>query len=134
MAKDVLLKGMWRSKLKGLIIKKHWLDLILSGQKPWEIRGSNTKVRGTICLIESGTGMIKGAVELMDVNQLNSKILPMFKRFHCIEDTNAVSYKHPYAWVMQSPIKLDKPIPYKHPQGAVVWVNLPDDILEGVKG
>lgn len=34
--------------MNGLIIKKQWLDKILAGEKTWELRGSNTKVRGRI--------------------------------------------------------------------------------------
>ena len=46
--------------MKALLIKKKWLDLILSGEKTWELRGSNTARRGEIALIESGTGTIVG--------------------------------------------------------------------------
>ena len=42
--------------MNGLIIKKKWLDLIVSGKKTLEIRGSNTKNQNeTIYLLESGT-------------------------------------------------------------------------------
>ncbi len=42
--------------MDGLIIKKKWLDLIVSGKKTLEIRGSNTKKQNeTIYLLESGT-------------------------------------------------------------------------------
>lgn len=38
---------------KGLIIKKEWLDLILSGEKHWEMRSNITLIRGDIALIQS---------------------------------------------------------------------------------
>ena len=42
--------------MDGLIVKKRWLNLILSGKKTIEIRGSNTKKIGQpIYLLESGT-------------------------------------------------------------------------------
>lgn len=42
--------------MDGLIIKKKWLDLIVSGKKTIEIRGSNTKKQNeTIYLLESRT-------------------------------------------------------------------------------
>ena len=42
-------------------MKKKWLDLILSGKKTWEIRGSNTMHRGNTHLAESKkTGRIQG--------------------------------------------------------------------------
>jgi len=120
--------------MKGLIIKKHWLDLILSGQKVWEIRGSNTKIRGVICLIESGTGEIKGTVELYDSHPVNAFDLKFYKEKHCIQDLALIKYGRPHAWVMRNTKRFDNPIPYKHPRGAVIWVNLPDNILEGVRG
>lgn len=116
--------------MKGLIVKKHWFDLILSGQKPWEIRGSDTKIRGRICLIESGSGEIKGTVDLTDVKNLTTWCLTEYYEKHRIFDLDIVTYRQPWAWVMANPHRLDKPIPYKHPQGAVIWVNLPDDILK----
>jgi hypothetical protein len=52
--------------MKGLIIKSPWIDKILAGEKTWEIRGSNTKIRGKISLIKSGSGMILGKADLVD--------------------------------------------------------------------
>lgn len=47
--------------MDGLIVKKRWLNLILSGKKTIEIRGSNTKKIGQpIYLLESGTNLVKG--------------------------------------------------------------------------
>lgn len=117
--------------MKGLIVKSPWIDKILSRDKPWEIRGSNTKIRGTICLIESGTGLIKGIAKLATSFSLSHETLFTNKYKHRIEDLSIIKYKKPHAWVMVNAERLPKPIPYKHPQGAVIWVNLPDDILEG---
>ena len=45
----------------GLIIKKKWLDLIMSGQKTLEIRGSRTSHAGEeIALLQSGSQKILG--------------------------------------------------------------------------
>ena len=35
-------------------------------------------------------------------------------------------YKRIYAWVLENPVKFKEPIVYKHPMGAVIWVNLND--------
>ena len=53
--------------MKALLIKTRWLDLILDGHKTWELRGTSTKTRGTIALVESGTGEVRGVCELADV-------------------------------------------------------------------
>lgn len=52
--------------MKGLILKPHWADLILSGEKTIEIRGNNTKIRGTIGIIKSKSGSVFGTVDLYD--------------------------------------------------------------------
>ena len=50
--------GVRRSAKKALVVKKKWLDLILAGQKVWELRGSPTAKRGWIHLAESQAGGI----------------------------------------------------------------------------
>lgn len=111
---------------KGLVIKKQWLNLILEGDKTWEIRGTNTRIRGEIALIQSGTGHIFGTIELIDSQQLSLEDYQKSQKFHCIsrEMTITSPYKNIHAWVLKNPKKLKTPIPYKHPQGAVIWVNL----------
>ncbi|OAB30221.1 hypothetical protein PMSD_20775 [Paenibacillus macquariensis subsp. defensor] len=50
--------------MNGLIIKPKWADLILSGKKTWEIRGSQTHIHRTIGIIKSGSGLIYRRVDL----------------------------------------------------------------------
>lgn len=112
--------------MKGLIIKDPWIELIFEGLKTWEIRGSNSKIRGTIALIKSGTGMIYGTVEIVDSILLTSEQYYQAFEKHRIPDTDEkpLPYKKVHAWVLINPVKFEKPIPYVHPQGAVIWVNL----------
>ena len=56
--------------MKGLISKSPHVENILSGKKTWEIRGSNTRIRGEIALIKSGSGTI--------VVSISIGILPVF--------------------------------------------------------
>lgn len=114
------------SPKKGLIIKKRWLDLILSGQKVWEIRGSNTKNTGLIGLIESGSGKIVGTAELIATRTLTLEEYQQAKNYHCIPEelTRTAPYKNIYAWELKNAVQFEQPIPYTHPQGAVIWVNL----------
>jgi len=115
--------------MKGLIIKPKWADLILSGKKTWEIRGSNTSTRGEIALIKSGTGMIFGTAVLTNSFQVTPEAFEQGRRNHRIPDSIQITYSKPHVWEMSAPKIFDKPIPYNHPQGAVIWVNLPYDIL-----
>lgn len=113
-----------KSITHGLIIKKQWLDLILSRRKVWEMRSTQTKVRGTIALIEQGTGLIVGQVELVDSpGDLTPSYVLNNHEKHLV-DNHKLLNKWRYPWILDKAIRYDKPIPYNHPQGAVVWVRL----------
>jgi hypothetical protein len=116
--------------MKGLIIQSPWIDLILQGQKIWEIRSRNSTKREKIALIKSGTGLILGTVDLVNSKKLTLQEFQETEKFHCIgkEKSIILPYKNIYAWEFQNPIFFDKPIPYIHPQGAVIWVDLQDII------
>ena len=110
--------------MKGLIIKDPWITKILNGEKTWEIRSKNTNIQGVISLIKSGTGMIFGTVELICSKKLHWVEFEGGFKNHQIEETHEVTYEKIYAWMLKNPIWHPEPIPYKHPQGAVIWVNL----------
>lgn len=110
--------------MKGLIIKEKWLNLIFSGQKTWEIRGSSTQIRGQIYLIQSGTKHIYGTAELVDCLQLDLPSYQNAKNLHCIDDCKELPYKRTFAWVLKNAKRLEHLMPYKHPNGAIIWVNI----------
>lgn len=113
--------------MKCLIIKKEHLDRILDGSKTWEMRSRMTKVRGKIGLIESRSGLIVGECEIygcVDMSCFSSKVLrDRFFGWHRCYDTSALE-KWNKAWIVENAKRYDEPIPYKHPQGAVIWVNV----------
>jgi len=113
--------------MKGLIIKQPWIDLILDGEKPWEIRGRATTIRGTIALIKSGTGLVLGLVDVVDSLELTPDTFYQAEVQHRIPNpaTRPLPYPRIYAWVLAHPQRLLVPQHYVHPQGAVIWVNLP---------
>ncbi|MFJ8528665.1 ASCH domain-containing protein [Bacillus sp. NPDC094106] len=116
--------------MKGIVIKQHWINLILSGQKDWEIRGRNAKIRGTIALIQSGSGMVFGTVDLVDSIPLTKETFNATQEHHKIPvngDTE-LPYKKTHAWVFKNPVIFPKPIPCSHPLGAVIWINIKEDI------
>jgi len=113
--------------LRGLVIRPQWIELILKGKKTWEIRGAKTAMRGTIGLIPSGSGTIVGVCEVIDcvgplsasgfrTNAAKAGMLP--------SEAQLGHYAKTYAWVLQSPRRLEKPVRYQHPAGAVIWVRL----------
>lgn len=128
--KEVILNSRAKS---GLVIKYPWTDLILSGKKHLEIRGSDTKTRGRIFLIQSGTGLILGEASLTNSIKLSDCDFALTKNAHCIEipfkdlkyDKESV-----FGWKLEHAIRYHIAIPYEHPQGAVVWVrNAKDRII-----
>lgn len=118
--------------MNGLIIKKEWADMILSGEKTIEIRGSYTTIRGRIAIIISGTKKIWGTAYLSKVYEFDKKMYEELKNEHKVNlKYENIGYKNPHGWALEKAIKFKEPIPYNHKKGCVIWVKLPDDILKG---
>jgi len=108
---------------RALIVRKEWSDKILDEVDPkiWEMRSRKTKVRGTIGLIEAGSGLVIGSVEISDSFEVYN---PEFHiKYHKVEDLSLLD-KWCYAWVLRNAKRFEEPIPYKHPKGAVIWVKI----------
>ncbi len=118
--------------MKGLIIRSPWIEKILKGEKSWELRGTNTKIRGMIALIAGGSKTVAGVCELSDVKgPLSTEELIGSAKFHRLDDRSlegSPPYPKTYAWVLKDPVSFAKPLPYSHPRGAVIWVNLSSDL------
>ncbi|MDG1463126.1 MAG: hypothetical protein P8R04_06090, partial [Gammaproteobacteria bacterium] len=117
---------------QGLIIDTPWIDYLQDGKKSWEMRSTLTQKRGWFGLITKGSGMITGVAELVDVHGPLAKpeMLASVDK-HCIPEEMIVSGevdKWCYAWVLQNVRKLSQPVPYSHPSGAVIWVNLEPEV------
>lgn len=110
---------------RGLIIKKEWLDRIFDNGKVWEMRSRpvSKKLFGRIGLIESGSGLIIGEATLVYCFKPSTLKLQTCMSNHQVEDMKLFK-KWPYAWILKEAKRYDKPIPYKHPQGAVIWVKI----------
>ena len=108
---------------KGLIIKKEWLDKIFDEGKVWEMRTTRTKNIGLIHLIESGTGMVVGEVEITGCFEISEEEKISKVEKHHVSDPSLLT-KWKFAWQLKNAKKYKKPIPYNHKVGAVIWVNL----------
>lgn len=119
--------------MKCLFIKEPWISLILEGKKVWEIRSSNTNIRGRIGLIASGTGEIKGYIDLIDSIKLTPQQFDKNQKNHQIPNdrfnSNKMPYKNTHAWILKNPFKLEKGIKFKHKKGCVIWINLEESDL-----
>ena len=114
---------------RALIIRQPHIGRILDGSKTWEMRSTKTKIRGRIALIEGGSGLIVGECELINsaepLTAMEISIMGgAYYRLHRITDNDLLT-RWPCPWALRNAKRYDKPIPYKHPAGAVIWVNLP---------
>lgn len=112
--------------MHGLIIKKKWLDLIISGKKTLEIRGSDTKHQGErIYLLESGSHMVRGTCIIDSTFPLSCSDWCEETDRHCVDisykDLLKI-YKNPHAWVLKDVQPMNENAWYKHKSGAVIWV------------
>src|SRR5690606_9835323 len=94
-------------------------------------------IRGEIALIRKGSGMIVGLADLvrssgpLDKQQMLSSIE---KHRIPVEMINSGQVdKWQYAWELNSVRRLEHPVPYSHPRGAVIWVNLESRTYEQVQ-
>lgn len=69
-----------------------------------------------------------GTVEIIGSRELTLEEYRQGQSKHGIEssDNLELPYKRTYAWIVRDPIIFDYPVPYEHPQGAVIWVDLKD--------
>ena len=117
--------GLRRSAKKALIVKKEWLDLILAGQKTWEIRGSATSICGWIHFAESRAGgKLMGRARLVKCFPVDGESFRRHYKKHRVPSLNMLRYDTPYAWVLEDAEKFEKPFEYRHKRGAVIWVDV----------
>lgn len=108
---------------KGLIIRKEWLDKIFNSGKVWEMRSTVTNRRGLVKLIESKSGLIVGECHIIGCHKITEKEKVCSLEKHLVDDISLLD-RWCFAWHIERVVKYDIPIPYKHPKGAVIWVNL----------
>ncbi len=111
-----------------LVVAEPWASRLVDGDKTWELRTTSSNVRGPIGIAAKGTGTIIGAVTLVDVHGpfTRTEIAP-YEHLHRVPASSTSTYSGPkglYAWEMAGAVRFEVPIPYRHPQGAVIWVRL----------
>jgi hypothetical protein len=123
--------------VKGLIVDEPWIGLILSGLKTWEMRKTKCRHRGPIALIRKGSGQVVGTAELADslpaINDKNE--YARAEAHHRIAPNRqlaALDAGWRVPWVLRNVQLLTVPIAYAHPSGAVIWVNLDNDVKNAI--
>lgn len=116
---------------KGLVIREPWIDLLLSGQKVWEMRGQRPSYRGWIGLIRKGSGRVSGVARLVDVGAALSpdEMVATFDKHripeHMIRSGEVSKWTIP--WKFADIRTLPEPVPYRHPNGAITLFSLPPE-------
>ena len=111
--------------MRALVIRSPWVEMILAGTKCWELRKAATNIRGRIALIRGGSGLVVGTAELVDcIGPMSRAQLSREYEKHRAPDARLQESGYEYAWVLQSVHALRPPVPYPHPSGAVIWVDL----------
>lgn len=111
----------------GLVIDEPWISKILAGEKIWEMRTTSSQKRGVIALIKKGSKQVVGIATLQEVEgPLTEAELGQHEDKHQIPANiyRQEGYKWYYAWKLSGVLVFDKPVPYVHKSGAVIWVEL----------
>jgi hypothetical protein len=114
--------------MKALIVGEPWISLILSGKKTWEMRTRATSVRGEIALIRKGSGQVVGTARLINslppLSADDYSAAEFNHRIPADQQRAAIAGGWRFPWVLANATPLPRPVPYRHPSGAVIWVNL----------
>lgn len=121
--------------LSAIPIQTPMIDMILDGEKKWEIRSKFTKKIGPVALIRSKSGTVVGTATISEVIQLTPQLAyenTAIMGFRPITKEEAKELDGQYAWVLKDVVKFKTPVPYKHPSGAVTWVTLDEPTTKKV--
>lgn len=121
--------------MKGLVIDDPWISLILAGKKDWEMRTTATTYRGDVALIRKGSGRIVGSCTLEDsFGPLDAIAWRAHRSRHGIpEAQDSAQERWPFAWVLANVRPFARSVPYTHPPGAVIWVNLNQSVIDACR-
>lgn len=120
---------------QALIIDQPWVNKILAGEKIWEMRTVANGKQGWVGLIEKGTGRVVGIINLNgSQGPLSKNQLKQHFEKHQVgpEIVDREDYKWFHAWSITEARRLAVPVVYKHPNGAVIWVNLDDECKDAI--
>jgi hypothetical protein len=124
--------------LKALIVDEPWMSHILKGDKTWEMRKTQCKIRGPVALIRKGSGQVVGIAEVIG----SLPPITSLAEFAAAEPKHRIppvrqprsfadGWRNP--WVLAKARPLARPVPYRHPSGAVIWVNLEPRVVEQIE-
>ncbi|WP_207183157.1 hypothetical protein [Methylobacterium indicum] len=123
--------------MKALIIDDPWIGLILCGEKTWEMRRTACRQTGRIGLIRKGSKQVVGVADLagslppLDSAEAYRAAEPKH-RIPADRQARAFADGWRRPWLLGNAQPLERPVPYAHRSGAVIWVNLDPAVAEAV--
>mgnify|MGYP000389064567 CR=1 FL=1 len=122
-------------KIRGLIVRWPYVEMLAEGTKKWEIRKANTKFRGVVAFLSRG--WLYGFAELTDSFEMSVTELRRYGRLHRANDVleeYASDRDTLYVWVFRRPLKLPRPVKVTYARGARIWVQLEErKVLKALK-
>jgi hypothetical protein len=118
-------------RAQALIIDEPWIGHIMAGRKTWEMRSRRTTKRGPVGLVRKGSGQIVAVANIVDsLPPLSPTQMAASFDEHRIPQAmvETASYKWFTPWVLGNVRVLEQPVSYRHPSGAVTWVDLAPDV------
>jgi len=113
--------------MRALIIKEPWASQVVSGKKTIELRSrKTTKVGQEIYIAKAGTKTLIGRVTIEKCVQLTVEDCINLQEKHLAAFREFFHNKKIYGWYLKDAVQFDEPIPYNHPQGAQMWVIIPE--------
>lgn len=116
---------------QALIIDEPWIGHLIAGRKTWEMRSRPTTKRGRIALVRKGSGAVVATATIIDcLPPLSAADMPVhFARHRVPQDmVEREGYRWFTPWVLADVRPLAQPLPYRHPSGAVTWVDLAPEV------
>lgn len=147
---EVIMAAMAPTPTMALFVRAEWCEKILHNKKRWEVRGYNTRKRGTYYLAQTGANLLVGTFTLKDSfkiatqtddgswqpvdgqmetfagNEANYETMGF--RLEDLPDFMS-KYKTLWAWEISDVAILDPPKPWKPTQGAQLFcrVNMSEE-------
>lgn len=112
---------------RALILKEPWATLVVKGKKTIEIRTRpTTKIGQEIYIAKAGTKTLIGKVTITDCRLLTSEEFQSLAPQHHALNYSFPPNKNIYGWYLKNAYHFPQPVPYNHPQGAQIWVKIPN--------
>ena len=124
--------------MKALIVDEPWISAILRGEKTWEMRKGNCRVRGQVALIRKGSGQVVGVADVVDsrpalATRAEYAAAEQHHQIPADRQERAFGDGWRTPWVLANARPFRHAVRYKHPSGAVIWVNLEPDVAAQVQ-